>query len=93
MLPKIYLFRGRYRDLIDAADTITEMKKTSEEVTDHLFVMEDKLNSLKHRQLLGFKTEVSTAEKHKYVMYLIVITMKVIFIQYCLLNPQRNHGS
>ncbi len=58
--------RNRYRDLIDAADTITEMKKTSEEVTDNLHAMEDKLSSLKHRQLLGFQTDAYSTEKQKY---------------------------
>lgn len=44
------------------------MKKTSEEVADHLHTMEDKLGSLKHRQLLGFQTDVYSTEKQKYVL-------------------------
>lgn len=52
--------------MIEAADTITEMKKTSEEVSEHLHTMEDKLGSLKHRQLLGFQTDVYSTEKQKY---------------------------
>ena len=61
----VYFHRSRYRDLIDAADTITEMKKTSEEVKDHLLTVEDKLGSLKHRQLLGFQTDVHSTEKQR----------------------------
>lgn len=57
------LHRSRYRDLIDAADTITEMKNTSEDVMVHLVSMEEKLGSLKHRQLMGFQTDVHLSEK------------------------------
>lgn len=42
------------------------MKKTSEEVKDHLLTVEDKLGSLKHRQLLGFQTDVHSTVKQKY---------------------------
>ncbi|KAI9554525.1 hypothetical protein GHT06_019798 [Daphnia sinensis] len=59
---------SRYRDLIEAADTITEMKKTAEEVSEHLNSMEDKLGSLKHRQLLGFQTDIYSSEKQKQIL-------------------------
>jgi len=63
-----FSFRNRYRDLIDAADTISEMKKTSDEVMSHLVTIEDKLGSLKHRQLLGFQTDISSSENQKYIL-------------------------
>lgn len=68
----LFCYRSRYRDLIEAADTITEMKKTAEEVSEHLYSMEDKLGSLKHRQLLGFQTDIYSSEKQKYYFSLFV---------------------
>lgn len=68
----LFYYRSRYRDLIEAADTIAEMKKTAEEVTDNLHAMEDKLSSLKHRQLLGFQSDVySTEKQNKFVSHII----------------------
>lgn len=46
------------------------MKKTAEEVSEHLYSMEGKLGSLKHRQLLGFQTDVYSSEKQKYCIFL-----------------------
>jgi len=59
---------SRYRDLIEAADTISDMKNTSEEVIEHLVTVEDLLSSLKHRQLLGFQTDLHSHDKHKDIL-------------------------
>ncbi|XP_015110363.1 conserved oligomeric Golgi complex subunit 1 isoform X2 [Diachasma alloeum] len=47
----------RYRDLIQAADTIAEMKRTSEEVTQRIAGIEDKFRELQQKYLIGFKLD------------------------------------
>jgi len=59
---------SRYRDLIEAADTISDMKNTSEEVIEHLVTVKDLLSSLRHRQLLGFQTDFHSLDKHKEIV-------------------------
>nr|CAD7457115.1 unnamed protein product [Timema tahoe] len=47
----------RYRDLIEAADTISDMKKTAEGVISHIEEMSVKCQQLQLRQLYGFKAD------------------------------------
>ncbi|XP_066999265.2 conserved oligomeric Golgi complex subunit 1 isoform X2 [Anabrus simplex] len=47
----------RYRDLIEAADTISDMKTTAEDVISHIDKMSDKCHKLQQRHLLGFKLD------------------------------------
>nr|CAD7402535.1 unnamed protein product [Timema cristinae] len=49
--------RERYRDLIEAADTISDMKKTAEGVISHIEEMSVKCQQLQLRQLYGFKAD------------------------------------
>lgn len=56
---------NRYRDLIDAADTITDMKTTSNEVMEHLAKVENKLGALKNRSLIGFQTDLKLSEEQR----------------------------
>ena len=55
------------------------MKKTSEEVRDHLLTVEDKLGSLKHRQLLGFQTDVHSTEKQRYLVKIMFENNSLVF--------------
>ncbi|CAG2063218.1 unnamed protein product [Timema podura] len=49
----------RYRDLIEAADTISDMKKTAEGVISHIEEMSVKCQQLQLRQLYGFKADLA----------------------------------
>ncbi|KAL7636021.1 UNVERIFIED_CONTAM: hypothetical protein RMT77_013839 [Armadillidium vulgare] len=51
----------RYRDLIEAADTITEMRNSAEAVCKNIERMEGLCESLQQRGLIGFKTKMSTS--------------------------------
>ncbi|XP_071553095.1 conserved oligomeric Golgi complex subunit 1 [Panulirus ornatus] len=46
----------RYRDLIEAADTIAEMRESAEAICNNIKTMEGLCESLQQRGLIGFKT-------------------------------------
>lgn len=50
----IFLFSERYRDLLQAADTIGDMKKTSAVVIEHIDGIISSCRHLNEQQLLGF---------------------------------------
>lgn len=50
-------FRERYRDLIQAADTIEEMKLTTSSTLDHINEMTVACKSLHDTHLVGFKVQ------------------------------------
>ncbi|KAL5273754.1 COG1 family protein [Megaselia abdita] len=52
----------RYRDLLKAADTITKMKATSEEVVESVQRISQKCRTFNERQLLGFEVETSETQ-------------------------------
>lgn len=59
----IYLFyRERYRDLIQAADTIAEMEKTADNVVAKIVHIEDTFQKLQEKYLIGFKVEPPQSE-------------------------------
>lgn len=47
----------RYRDLIEAADTIAEMQNSAEAICNNIKTMEGLCESLQQRGLIGFKTQ------------------------------------
>ncbi|XP_069997624.1 conserved oligomeric Golgi complex subunit 1-like [Penaeus vannamei] len=47
----------RYRDLIEAADTISEMRNSAEAICGNIRTMEGLCESLQQRGLIGFKTQ------------------------------------
>ncbi|XP_023288595.1 conserved oligomeric Golgi complex subunit 1 isoform X2 [Orussus abietinus] len=49
------LISERYRDLIQAADAITEMKETSEQVIERMAKLEETFHLLQQKYLIGFK--------------------------------------
>lgn len=51
------LFRERYRDLLQAADTIGEMRKTSSNVIEHIEGIVNSCQNLNEHQLIGFKID------------------------------------
>lgn len=56
-------FSERYRDLLQAADTIGEMRKTSTNVIDHIEGIMSGCNNLNEHQLIGFKLDANV-ESH-----------------------------
>lgn len=50
-------FSERYRDLIQAADTIAEMKETSECVVSRISAIQETFQFLQQKYLIGFKME------------------------------------
>lgn len=48
-------FSERYRDLIEAADTISQMKKLSENIIDDVNTMRLSTAELQEKQVVGFK--------------------------------------
>lgn len=50
-------FRERYRDLIQAADSIAEMKQTSESVVTKIVNIEKTFHDLQQKYLIGFKMD------------------------------------
>lgn len=62
--PCCFFDSERYRDLIQAADTIKEMKENSFEVISQIDGMSDMCKQLQQVHLLGFKQD-SEAEKIK----------------------------
>ncbi|KAK3915111.1 Conserved oligomeric Golgi complex subunit 1 [Frankliniella fusca] len=51
----------RYRDLIEAADTISDMQQTATGVIDRINTMEKLCGAFQQRQLLGFQLDLSRA--------------------------------
>lgn len=51
----------RYRDLIEAADTISDMQQTAAGVIDRIHNMENLCGAFQQRQLLGFQLDLSKA--------------------------------
>ena len=49
-------YRERYRDLIEAADTIAEMQNSADSICKHIQDVEGLCESLQQRGLIGFKT-------------------------------------
>lgn len=57
--------RERYRDLIEAADTIQEMESSASGVSDEVANVQKLCSSLQHRGLIGFRT---ASLQHKLVV-------------------------
>lgn len=57
----------RYRDLIEAADTIGDMKKTAEDIISHIDNMSTKCQQLQQKHLLGFKLDESNSKAERFV--------------------------
>ena len=53
----LHCLRERYRDLIQAADSIAEMKQTSESVIAKIVNVEQTFHDLQQKYLIGFKME------------------------------------
>lgn len=51
----MFTIRERYRDLIEAADTIAEMEKTSESAVSKIANIVDTCRQLQEKYLIGFK--------------------------------------
>ncbi|MPC59864.1 Conserved oligomeric Golgi complex subunit 1 [Portunus trituberculatus] len=51
----------RYRDLIEAADTIAEMQNSAKAICNNIKTMEGLCESLQQRGLIGFKTQSTHA--------------------------------
>lgn len=52
-------FSERYRDLLQAADTIGEMRKTSSNVIEHIEGIVNSCQNLNEHQLIGFKIDAN----------------------------------
>lgn len=59
-------FRERYRDLILAADSIAEMKQTSESVIAKIVNIEKTFHDLQQKYLIGFKMETEHINPQRY---------------------------
>lgn len=71
----------RYRDLLKAADTIGEMKNTSQSVTDQISRVMGTCRSLNDQQLLGFKSEpqqFKSLDRQTSNYYGIVVQIKLL---------------
>lgn len=55
----------RYRDLLKAADTITEMKSNSSAVIDHVSNIIDSCKTIRDEQLIGFKSKQTDHQKRQ----------------------------
>lgn len=53
-------FSERYRDLLQAADTIGEMRKTSSNIIEHIHGIIESCRNLNEHQLIGFKIDTNT---------------------------------
>lgn len=76
-----YISSERYRDLLKAADTIGDMKKTSQSVTDQIDKVMGTCRSLNEQQLLGFKSEpqpFKTIDRQTCSYYGIVVQIKLL---------------
>lgn len=56
----IAIFSERYRDLLQAADTIGEMRKTSTSVIEHIEGIIGSCRNLNEHQLIGFKIDTNS---------------------------------
>lgn len=72
----------RYRDLIEAADTIAEMRESAEAICGNIHTMEGLCDSLQQRGLIGFKTHNhgSTSERSSVVQnhYSVAVQVKIL---------------
>ncbi|XP_015609799.1 conserved oligomeric Golgi complex subunit 1 isoform X2 [Cephus cinctus] len=71
----------RYRDLIQAADTIADMKRTSEDVITRIIDMEDTCRTLQQKYLIGFKMDSveSTSERESWeISDSVVMQIKIL---------------
>ncbi|CAL4093033.1 unnamed protein product, partial [Meganyctiphanes norvegica] len=72
----------RYRDLIEAADTISEMRESAEAVCGNVRTMEGLCDSLQQRGLIGFKTQNhgTTTERSSVVQnhYSVAVQVKIL---------------
>ncbi|KAJ8688562.1 hypothetical protein QAD02_024357 [Eretmocerus hayati] len=71
----------RYRDLIQAADSIAEMKQISETVVDSIVDVEKTFHELQQKYLIGFKMEVEAINQQrepKPVLDSVVTQIKVL---------------
>jgi hypothetical protein len=57
----------RYRDLIEAADTIADMKQTAEGIISHIENMSTKCLQLQQKHLLGFRMNPSSSKTERSV--------------------------
>lgn len=57
------MFRERYRDLIEAADTISEMKLLSDDVIRDVEKMSLATSLLQQKQATGFKLDISNSTR------------------------------
>lgn len=57
--------RERYRDLIQAADSIAEMKETSQTVLDKIVNIQETFHQLQQKYLIGFKIETDEQDLQK----------------------------
>ncbi|XP_011499095.1 PREDICTED: conserved oligomeric Golgi complex subunit 1 [Ceratosolen solmsi marchali] len=55
----------RYRDLIQAADSIAEMKQTSESIVERIISIEKTCHDLQQKYLMGFKMEIEQINVEK----------------------------
>lgn len=72
---QLNIFRERYRDLILAADTIRNMKITSERVIARIISIEDKFRELQKKYLIGFKIEPVKNENNRYLQLFLLINI------------------
>ncbi|XP_047003358.1 conserved oligomeric Golgi complex subunit 1 isoform X1 [Schistocerca americana] len=74
----------RYRDLIEAADTIADMKATAEGIVSHIDKMTDKCKQLQEQQLLGFtpssSTKSSSGSAPKSSFYSVAVQIRVLIV-------------
>ncbi|XP_034935180.1 conserved oligomeric Golgi complex subunit 1 isoform X2 [Chelonus insularis] len=71
----------RYRDLIQAADTIAEMRKTTESVIQRIADIEDTFKDLNQKYLIGFKIDPpdeSLSHEEKNVMDAVIVQIKIL---------------
>ncbi|KAL7304408.1 hypothetical protein TKK_0003206 [Trichogramma kaykai] len=71
----------RYRDLIQAADSIAEMKQTSECVTDKISRIQQTFQELQQKYLIGFKMDVEQYDPRKETSSIsdsVVIQIKIL---------------
>lgn len=62
-----FYFSERYRDLIEAADRIADMKQTAEGIISHIENMSSKCLQLQQKHLLGFKLNPSSYKTERSV--------------------------
>ena len=55
MFHSLLFFSERYRDLIEAADSIVDMQKCAEQICQHVQHIESGCSHLQHQGLIGFK--------------------------------------